>query len=109
MATPQTTDQQMAIPDVTTLKIRDLDKGIRAVRAAHTDGHASARLQYVYRVGAELKTRSNELVSMMEKGNRWLDNHKDHPMFTAREDEWLQWLHEYEAIEDALERAKGVL
>lgn len=96
------------IPGTTAHLIRELDDDVDQIRRLPHHPRTKRRLKAFYRRGAELKGRSDELVSLMERGEKWLADHEDHPQFAEREDQWIAWLREYEAIEDALERAKEV-
>lgn len=100
--------EQHRIPDDTTYKIRDLEEAVEHVKRGHTPAHVAARMKRVYRIGAELKTRSDELVQSMTRGEAWLKKNEGHEKFREREDQWIGWLHEHEAIEDALRSAAEV-
>lgn len=107
-ALPKPTNDAVGIPDDTHYKILDLQDAVSEVKKAPTPGHATARVRRVYRLGVELKERSDQLVQNMERGERWLQSHEGHAKFREREDQWIRWLKEYEAIEDALEAASEV-
>ena len=98
-------EQAPRIPDDTVYKIRDLEEAVTHVKRGHTPAHVAARMKRVYRIGAELKTRSDELVQSMDRGDAWLKAHEGHEKYIEREGQWLCWLAEYQAIEDALQAA----
>lgn len=98
-----------AIPNETIALVQRFAKVITAAKGVYLDSQRDARRKLVYPVGVELSRRSDELVSKMERGQRWLDDHKDHPQYRQRDDEWIGWLREYEFIQDALSDAKEVL
>lgn len=95
--------------EVTAELIQDLERQVAFITATPRAQQAIARRKRLYRVGAELKRRSDDLVGRMERGDAWLTAHPDHPKFREREDAWLEWEAEYRLIEDALERAQSVL
>lgn len=101
------------IPDTTADVIARFDKAMARARRAVGEAKTAALMRQVYRLGADLKAHSDELVTKLEKGEAWLQAHGDddppHPQWQQREDQWLAWLKEYEAIMDALERGKDVL
>ena len=102
------TGKRPAVTDNTAFRIRDLDGAVAHVKQAPTPGHARARKHRVYKIGVELKQQSDRIVSSLERGEAWLAQNEGHAKYREREDQWMQWLVDYEAIEDALERAKEV-
>lgn len=97
-----------AIPDDTAYKIGELHEALSLVKKAHTPQLAKARVKRVYRIGVDLKGRSDQLVQSMDRGEAWLQKNEGHEKFTERENQWIAWLKEYEAIEDALRVAAEV-
>lgn len=97
------------VPDVTIELVERFRSLHRSVKSAPTIDQGKARLRLLYQSGTRLTQRSNDLVSKMERGQKWLDTHKDHPQHRSREDEWIAWLKEYEFLQDALNDAKDVL
>ena len=102
-----------AIPDRTSDVIVRFDEAMARAKRAVGEEKTAALMRQVYRLGADLKQHSDDLVSKLEKGEAWLQAHGDddppHPQWQQREDQWIAWLKEYEAVMDALERGKAVL
>ncbi len=102
-----------AVPDRTADVIVRFDEAMARAKRAIGEAKTAELMRQVYRLGADLKAHSDDLVSRLEKGEAWLQAHGDddppHPQWQQREDQWLAWLKEYEAVMDALERGKAVL
>lgn len=100
--------QPPTIPDDTAYKIAEIHEALDLVKKAHTPQLAKARVKRVYRIGVDLKERSDQLVQSMERGEAWLQKNEGHEKFTERENQWISWLAEYTAIQDALMAAAEV-
>lgn len=50
----------------------------------------------------DLRARQEELLVSLERGEAWLQDHDDGPKNRNREDQWLSWLKEHNAVADAL-------
>lgn len=89
--------------------IKKLDAALQEARKfAHTPQMKRGRMRQVYYLGVELKQQSDILVQNLTKGEAWLQKNEGHAKYREREDQWLQWLADYTAIQDALQRAEEI-
>jgi hypothetical protein len=98
-----------SVPDMIIEIVARFREQHRSVKTAPTVAQATARLKLLYVSGAKLSRHSDELVTKMERGERWLRAHPDHPQYRERDNEWMRWEATYRFIQDALDDAKEVL
>jgi hypothetical protein len=68
-----------------------------------------AQRSLLLRAAHELMGEAERLERLLTDGDAWLRAHGDVADFVGREDKWLGWLAQYEAIQDALRAGKESL
>jgi hypothetical protein len=81
----------------------------RLYRFGQLAAQVAAERSLLLRAAHALMGEAERLERLLTDGDAWLRAHGDVADFVGREDKWLGWLAQYEAIQDALRAGKESL
>jgi hypothetical protein len=82
-----------------------LAAAMASYREARSDAQRRARSLPIYSLGSQAQQASDGLKAALNRGWDWLDANPEHARFEEAYAQWLEYLHQYEALEDILRAA----
>lgn len=86
-------------------RIDKLHKAARNARVATHPAQREAAQRFLVQRATDLDAERVALVGQLEAGYRFIEDHPDHLDRNVYENQWIAWVRDYEAIEDALNTA----